>query len=213
MVKHGFLSKEREAASEQSTYHSPDMYDPRPEDPEVAPFYDAPLSRWMAIHTTRTSLIYLPSFGLMLALRERCHELSRASCSKLQRTYQSITNPPVRHVSQLGSLHQSQRPSPPRTVRNPYPPSPTGVALPIQIHWPSQPPRELEPESASETPCPSPLEPTRRPSVTVQNPNGSPVYIDTRRPDDYADMGMARSSNTRPSLQYRRHKFAHFAIW
>jgi hypothetical protein len=200
VVRRGFLSEKREVMSppgisyRQPSYRAPYMYDtrPDPEEPEEAPPYDAP-SEPMDGDSRYTDTINMPSeFQSPAGPSRTLSQAIRGPRSESQLTYQSLTNPPARHISQHGSLHQSQRSSPPRTVRNPDPPSPTdesGTAHPNSPR-PSQPPPELEPESASRTPHLSPLEPARRPTVTVQSPNGSPVYFEQRRSDDYANMDM-----------------------
>ena len=201
VVRRGFQSEKREIMSppgltyRQSSYRSPYMYDTRPEEPEEpeeAPPYDAP-SEPMDGDSRYTDTTNMPSEYQSPAGPSRTlSQAIRAPRSESQLTYQSLTNPPARHVSQHGSLHQSQRSSFPRTVRNPDPPSPTdesGTAHPNSPR-PSQFQPELEPESASRTPHLSPLEPTRRPTVTIQSPNGSPLYFEPQRSDDYAGMDM-----------------------
>ena len=217
VVRRGFLSEKREVMTppgltyRQSSYRSPYMYDTHPEEPEEAPPYDAP-SEPMDGDSRYTDTINMPSDIQSPAGPSRTlSQAIRAPRSESQLTYHSLTNPPARHVSQHGSLHQSQRSSPPRTVRNPDPPSPTdesGTAHPISPR-PSQPPPELEPESASRTPHLSPLEPTRRPTVTVQSPNGSPVYFEPGRSEDYAGMDMDSpleytAEQSAPSSQFSR---------
>jgi len=221
VVRRGFLSEKREVMSppgltyRQSSYRSPYMYDIHPEEPEEAPPYDAP-SEPMDGDSRYTDTINMPSeFQPPASPSRTLSQAIRAPRSESQLTYQSLTNPPARHVSQHGSLHQSQRSSPPRTVRNPDPPSPTDESGTAHPHSPrqSQPLTGLEPESASRTPHLSPLEPTRRPTrrptVTVQSPNGSPVYIEPRPSDDYAGMDMdspveSTAEPSAPSSQFTR---------
>src|SRR5258708_4072939 len=140
--------------------------------------------------------------------------------SESQLTYQSLTTPPARHVSQHGSLHSAQRSSksPPRTVRNPDPPSPTDDSGTVNANspWPDQqPPLEPEPELdfASRTPPHlSPLAPARRPIVTVQSPTGSPVYFEPQPTEDYAgmDMDSLTGNSPEPSVPTQLSRVAKF---
>ena len=131
-----------------------------------------------------------------------------------QLTYQSVTNPPARHVSQHGSLHHAHRSSPPRTIRNPDPTSPTDDSGTANPHSPrfEQHPLESEAESAYRTPHISPLAPARRPTVTVQSPTGSPVYFEPPPADDYAgmDVGSLTDHSPEPSVPAQLSRVARF---
>lgn len=127
----------------------------------------------------------------------------RAPRTESQPTYQSLTNPSARHISHHGSLHNAQRTSPPRTVRNPDPASSTeegsdGGAN-VNSPRPSQHPAELEP-SPPGTSRVSPLDPARRPTVTVQSPSGSPIYVEPQLADDYVGMDSPIEPPSEPSV-------------
>lgn len=204
VVRRGFTSDKRELltppglAYHQSPYRSPFIHDNRPHEPEEAPPYDAPAEH------VEDGLLYVDNMNMPTEYDVNSTSPSRtpsqtirAPRSESQLTYQSLTNPPARHVSQHGSLHPSPR-SLPRTVRNPdpHPPSPTEESGPGTATGTS--PRLLhrashlapESESAPRTPRLSPLERTRRPTVTIQSPTGNPEYIEPDRADDYAGMDM-----------------------
>jgi hypothetical protein len=121
-----------------------------------------------------------------------------------QPTYQSLTNPPSLHHSQHGSLHNgTQRPSPPRTVRNPDPASSMGEESYIRTNANSPRPSQyyVEPEpSPPGTARISPLDPPRRPTVTVQSPTGSPIYVEPELADDYAGMDTDVETPPEPSV-------------
>jgi hypothetical protein len=210
-VKRGLKMDKREVLTPPGlTYHqspgpyrSPYMLDEQLQELENAPPYDAPSepvdSESRYVDTINTPAEFRSSDT---PSRAPSHTI-RAPRSESQLTYQSVINPPARHVSQHGSLHHhDQRSSPPRIVRNPDPPSPTeesGTArghssLPPSQHLSLQQQQQFQPEvesvSESRTPHPSPLEPTRRPTVTVQSPTASPVYYGPRRSTDYAGMDM-----------------------
>ncbi|KAI0287294.1 hypothetical protein BC826DRAFT_56618 [Russula brevipes] len=197
VMKRGFLPGKREVLTppglmyHQSPYRSPYIHNTLPEEAEEAPPYDAP-SEHVDGDLRYMDTINMPSEFMSDASPSRTpsHTI-QAPRSESQLTYQSLTNPPARHISQHGSLHHTQRSSPPRTVRNPDPPSPTDESRDITgtSPRPSQHPPELEAELESRL---SP-EPTRRPTVTVQSPTGSPVYIEPQRADDYAGMDMDSS--------------------
>jgi hypothetical protein len=220
VVKRGFFPERREVLAPpgftyQPSYRAPYMYDTQPQEPEEAPPYDAPSepvdadSRYMDNINMPSEFRSSPSPS---ESRTPSHTI-RGPRSESQLTYQSLTNPPARHVSQHGSLHHAQRLSPPRIVRNPDPPSPTdgsGTALATSPRL-SQPLPELEHEYASRTPHLSPLEPTRRPVVTVQSPTESPIYFEPQRADDYAGMDMDSDGHSErasepgaPSSQFAR---------
>jgi hypothetical protein len=218
VVRRGWKSERRELMTppglsyHQSPYRSPYMFDPQPQEPEEAPPYDAP-SEPVDSESRYMDTINMPAeFQSSDSPSRTPSHAIRAPRSESQLTYQSVINPPARHVSQHGSLHHTQRSSPPRTVRNPDPPSsPTdesGTALgnsrPLSQHPPLQPPPELgEPESASRTPPHlSPLEPTRRPTVTVQSPTGSPFYFEPQHSEDYAAMDMDLESPLRGTSEH-----------
>ncbi|KAI0258361.1 hypothetical protein BC834DRAFT_847420 [Gloeopeniophorella convolvens] len=116
----------------------------------------------------------------------------RAPRSESQLTYQSLTNPSIRYISQHGSVHRDRRSSPPRTVRNPDSESPTGSGAgrgdSMQFSQSDHDPSRR-----------SPLEPTRRPTVTVQSPTGSPVYIEPEQAEDYAGMEPPAMPEPEPS--------------
>ena len=126
----------------------------------------------------------------------------RAPRTESQPTYQSLTNPSSRHHSHHGSLHNAQRPSPPRTVRNPDPASPTeegsGIRTNANSPRPSQYPAEPEPSPHRSSRI-SPLD-IRRPTVTVQSPTGSPVYVEPELADDYAGMDTEIEASPEPSV-------------
>ncbi|KAF8274690.1 hypothetical protein EI94DRAFT_1712890 [Lactarius quietus] len=113
----------------------------------------------------------------------------RAPRTESQPTYQSLTYPSSQHHSHHGSLHEPQRSSPRRTVRNPDPASTAEEGSEIRqsfTHWASPiSPREREP--------------ARRPTVTIQGPTGSPVYIEPELADDYAGMGTDIEHHPEPS--------------
>ena len=127
----------------------------------------------------------------------------RAPRTESQPTYQSLTNPASRHVSHHGSLHNAQRSSPPRTVRNPDPASSTEEGSDSRTNGnsprPSQHPAEPEP-SPPGTSRMSPLDPARRPTVTVQSPTGSPIYVEPELADDYVGMDSPVEPPPEPSV-------------
>ena len=116
----------------------------------------------------------------------------RAPRTESQPTYQSLTNPSARHHSHHGSLHNAQRTSPPRTVRNPDPATSTEEGSDIRTNAnsprPSHHPAEPEPSPSRTSRISPPLDTTRRPTVTVQSPTGSPVYVEPQLADDYVGM-------------------------
>ncbi|KAH9032676.1 hypothetical protein EDB85DRAFT_1954930 [Lactarius pseudohatsudake] len=127
----------------------------------------------------------------------------RAPRTESQPTYQSLTNPASRHVSHHGSLHNAQRSSPPRTVRNPDPASSTEEGSDSRTNGNSPRPSQYhaEPEhSPPGTSRISPLDRARRPTVTVQSPTGSPVYIEPQLADDYAGMDEPIEPPPEPSV-------------
>jgi hypothetical protein len=200
VMKRGFLPGKREVLTppglmyHQSPYRSPYIHNTLPEEAEVAPPYDAP-SEHVDDELRYMDTINMPAEFMSDASPSRTpsHTI-QAPRSESQLTYQSLTNPPARHVSQHGSLHHTQRSTPPRTVRNPDPPSSTdesGDATGTSPR-PSRHPPDLE---AGLEPRLSP-EPTRRPTVTVQSPTGSPIYIEPQRADDYAGMDVESSAES-----------------
>ncbi|KAI9513019.1 hypothetical protein F5148DRAFT_1159963 [Russula earlei] len=199
VVKRGFFPDKREVLTPPGlAYHQSPPYtlDTQPQEPEEAPPYDALDER------VDGDFRYMDSINMPAEFRSSAspsrtpsHSL-RAPRSESQLTYQSLTNPPARHVSQHGSLHHFQRSSPPRTVRNPDPPSPTDESGTMNGNSPrhSQTLYETVPETLAVNTRLSPLGPTRRPIVTVQSPTGSPIYIEPQRSDDYVGMDMDESS-------------------
>ena len=127
----------------------------------------------------------------------------RAPRIESQPTYQSLTNPSSRHHSHHGSLHNAQRSSPPRTVRNPDPASSTEEGSDIRTNahspQPSRHPIDTEPSHPGTSPI-SPLDPTRRPTVTVQSPTRSPIYVEPELADDYAAMDTEVEPEPEPSV-------------
>ena len=129
----------------------------------------------------------------------------RAPRTESQPTYQSLTNPPSRHLSHHGSLHSTQRSSLPRTVRNPDPASSTeggsdnrtNPNSPRPSQYPAEP--EISPLRTSHI---SPLDRSRRPTVTVQSPTGTPDDNDNEPQfaDDYAAMDATVESPPEPSV-------------
>jgi hypothetical protein len=198
-MRRGFSPEKREVltppglAYHQSPYRSPYIDDAETQEPEAAPPYDAPSSEYVESDFRYTDGINMPAEfePSRSPSRTPSHSL-RAPRSESQLTYQSLTNPPARHVSQHGSLHHTPRSTPPRTVRNPDPPSSTegsGTALANSPRLEQYQPG-LEPDTSPRTTYLSPLAPARRPTVTVQSPTGSPIYIDPPLSDDYANMAM-----------------------
>ena len=206
VVRRGFTTDQREVltppglAYYQSPYRSPYIDDTAPyvddaepqetEETEAAPPYDAP-SDHVEGDWGYTDAISMPAeFRSSTSPSLTPSQNLRAPRSESQLTYDSLTNPPARHVSQHGSLHHSQRSSPRRTVRNPDPPSPTEGSGTVNANSPrfEQPPLEPELEPSPTTSHLSQLTPARRPTVTVQSPTGSPIYIP--HSDDYAGMDM-----------------------
>ncbi|KAH9015269.1 hypothetical protein EDB83DRAFT_2440231 [Lactarius deliciosus] len=127
----------------------------------------------------------------------------RAPRTESQPTYQSLTNPASRHVSHHGSLHNAQRSSPPRTVRNPDPAPSTEEGSDSRTNGNSPRPSQYhaEPEpSPPGTSRISPLDPARRPTVTVQSPTGSPIYVEPQLADDYAGMDLPVEPSPEPSV-------------
>lgn len=191
----GFSPQKRELPTPPGlTYHESQYIDDiEPQESEAAPPYDAP-SDHVEGDLRYTDGINMPAeFTFPSPSLTPSHTI-HAPRSESQLTYESLTNPPARHVSHHGSLHHAQRPSPspPRTVRNPDPPSPTDGSGTANANSPrfEQPPVESERNSAYRTPHLSPLAPARRPTVTVQSPTGSPVYFEPPPTEDYAGMDM-----------------------
>ena len=204
-MRRGFSPHKRELptppglAYYDSPYRSQYIDDMEPHESEAAPPYDAP-SDHVEGDMRYTDGINMPAEFTSPSPSLTPSQTIHAPRSESQLTYESVTNPPARHVSQHGSLHHSQKSSPPRTVRNPDPTSPTDDSGTATQHSPrfEQPPLESEPESAYRTPHLSPLAPARRPTVTVQSPTGSPVYFEPPPADDYAGMDMASLSDHSP---------------
>ena len=130
----------------------------------------------------------------------------RGPRTESQPTYQSLTNPSSLHHSHHGSLHngaQRRSGSPPRTVRNPDPASTTEEGSEIRTnansprpsHYPAEP--EPSPHGTSHI---SPLDTTRRPTVTVQSPTGSPIYVEPELAEDYAGMDTDVEPPPEPSV-------------
>ena len=196
-VRRGFSPDKREVLTPpglayQAPYHAQYIDEEEPQEPEAAPPYDAP-SDHVEGDWGYTEGVDMPGeFQSSHSPSRTPSHTIRGPRSESQLTYQSLTDPLARHVSQHGSLHPSQRSSFPRTVRNPDPPSPTEGSGTINANSPrlEQPPYEPEPDSAPRTPHLSPLAPARRPTVTVQSPTGSPVYFDPERTEDYEGMDM-----------------------
>ena len=219
-MKRGFSPHKRELptppglAYHDSPYRSPYIDDIEPDESEAAPPYDAP-SDHVDGDLRYTDGINMPAeFRSSPSPSLTPPQTIHAPRSESQLTYQSLTNPPSRHVSQHGSLHHAQRSSPPRTVRNPDPSSPTddsGTANANSLRF-EQVPFESEPDSADRTPHLSPLAPARRPTVTVQSPTGSPVYFEPQPADDYAgmDMGSLTDHSSEPSVPTQLSRIARF---
>ncbi len=224
-MRRGFSPHKRELPTppglsyHESPYRSQYIDDIEPQESEAAPPYDAPSDH------VEGDLSYADGINMPAEFRSPSPLLSpsrtiHAPRSESQLTYQSLTNPPARHVSQHGSLHSAQRSSksPPRTVRNPDPPSPTDDSGTVNANspWPDQqPPLEPEPELdfASRTPPHlSPLAPARRPIVTVQSPTGSPVYFEPQPTEDYAgmDMDSLTGNSPEPSVPTQLSRVAKF---
>jgi hypothetical protein len=176
--------------SSQSPYHHGQYIDDtEPQEPEAAPPYDAPSEHLEGDWGYEEGVDMPTEFRSSPNPSRALSRTIRTPRSESQITYQSLTDPLSRHVSQHGSLHPSQRSSHPRTVRNPDPPSPTEGSGTINAYSPRPEQLQYEPEldSAPRTPL-SPLAPTRRPIVMVQSPTGDPVYFDPPRSEDYAGM-------------------------
>src|SRR6266403_4959 len=218
-MRRGFSPNKRELptppglAYHGSPYDSPYIDDIEPHESEAAPPYDAP-SDHVEGDLRYTDGINMPAeFGSSASPSLTASHI-HAPRSESQLTYQSLTNPPARHISQHGSLHHTQRSSPPRTVRNPDPPSPTDDSGTANANSPpfEQPPLEMEPAPASRTLHLSPLAPARRPTVTVQSPTGSPVYFDPPPTEDYAgmDMDSLAGESPEPSMPTQLSRIARF---
>ena len=205
-MRRGFSPQKRELptppglAYYEAPYRSPYMDDIEPQESEAAPPYDGP-SDYVEGDMHYTDGINMPAeFEPSPSPSLTPSHTIHAPRSESQLTYQSLTNPPSRHVSQHGSLHHAQRSSPHRTVRNPDPSSPTDDSGTANANSPrfEQPPLESEQDSSYRTPHLSPLAPARRPTVTVQSPTGSPVYFEPPPTDDYAGMDMDSLSDRSP---------------
>jgi hypothetical protein len=218
-VKRGFSPHKRELptppglAYYESPYRSPYIDDIEPQESEAAPPYDAP-SDHVEGDLRYTDGVNMPAEFTSPSPSLTPSQTIHAPRSESQLTYQSVTNPPARHVSQHGSLHHAQRSSPPRMVRNPDPTSPTDDSGTANAHSPryEQPPLESEPDSAYRTPHRSPLAPARRPTVMVQSPTGSPVYFEPPPSDDYAgmDMDALTDHSPEPSVPTQLSRVARF---
>ena len=173
---------------QQTPYQSPYIPASQPQESEEAPPYDT-----LAEHIDG-DLRYADN-----SPSRSPSQTIRAPRSESQLTYQSLTNPSARHLSQHGSLHHTQRSSPPRTVRNPDPVSPSEESDTSNRNSPRAPSQHIpepEPEPGPRTSRVSPLGQIRRPTVTVQSPTESAVYVEPRHADDY--VGMAEPVNPPP---------------
>lgn len=219
-MRRGFSPQKRELptppglAYYESPYRSQYIDDIEPqEESEAAPPYDAPSDH------VEGDMRYADGINMPAEFTSPSPSLTpshtiHAPRSESQLTYQSLTNPPARHVSQHGSLHHTQRSSPPRTVRNPDPTSPTDDSGTANANTPrfEQPPLESEPDYAYRAGHLSPLAPARRPTVTVQSPTGSPVYFEPPPAEDYAgmDMDSLAGGSPEPSVPTQMSRVAGF---
>lgn len=220
-MKRGFSPQKRELptppglAYYDSPYRSPYIDDIEPQESEAAPPYDAP-SDHVEGDLRYTDGINMPAEFTSPSPSLTPSHTIHAPRSESQLTYQSLTNPPARHISQHGSLHHTQRSSPPRTVRNPDPTSLTDDSETANANSPrfehDQPPLEPEPDFAYGTHHLSPLAPARPPIVTVQGPTGDPVYSEPLPTDDYAgmDMGSLTDHSPEPSVPTQLSRVAKF---
>jgi hypothetical protein len=216
-MRRGFSPQKRELptppglAYYEPPYRSPYIDEIEPEESEAAPPYDAPSDH------VEGDLGYTDGVDMPTEFRETpspsltpSHTV-HAPRSESQLTYQSRTDPLSRHVSHHGSLHHVQRPSPPRTVRNPDPSSPTDDSGTVNPNSPryEQPPLESEQDSMYRTPH---LSPARRPMVTVQSPTDSPVYFEPPPADDYAgmDVGSLTDHSPEPSVPTQLSRIGRF---
>ncbi|KAI0295912.1 hypothetical protein B0F90DRAFT_1748359 [Multifurca ochricompacta] len=189
-VKRGFLPDRRDIQMShglpyhQTTFQPPYTSGAQPHEPEDAPPFD------MNPEHLEGDLRYVEDMNMPPELmspspagpsRTPSHTI-RAPRSESQLTYQSLTNPSARHIS-----HHA----PPTTEENE---TTDGNSL-----RPSQPPLGSEPPEPG-TNRVSPLDPTRRPTVTVQSPTGSPVYIEPERADDYVGMASPVEPPPEPSV-------------
>ena len=225
-MRRGFSQQKRELPTPpglsyyDAPYRSQYIDDIEPQESEAAPPYDAPSLTDHVEGDMRYAdgvnmpAEFEPSPSPSLTPSHTIH----GPRSESQLTYQSLTNPPARHVSQHGSLHHTQshaqRSSPPRTIRNPDPSSPTDDSGTANANSPryEPPPLESEPDSSYRTPHLSPLAPARRPTVTVQSPTGSPVYFEPPPAEDYAgmDMGSLTDHSPEPSVPAQVSRIARF---
>ncbi|KAI0246965.1 hypothetical protein BJV78DRAFT_1249740 [Lactifluus subvellereus] len=178
-------------AYQQTPYQSPYMPASQPQESEEAPPYDAPAEHIDAdLRYVEGMNMHTEPMPPNSPSRTPSHTI-RAPRSESQLTYQSLTNPSSRHLSQHGSLHHAHRSSPPRTVRNPDPVSPTeesNTTNGSSQRAPSQHTPEPGPEPGPRTSRVSLLDPIRRPTVTIQSPTDSAVYVEPQHADDYVGM-------------------------
>jgi hypothetical protein len=206
-VRRGFLSDKRELQTPPGLAYHDTLYGPpyivpsQPEESEEAPPYDMPAE------SVEGDVRYVEGMNMPTELlpSRTPSQTIRSPRSESQLTYQ--TNPSAQHHSQHSSSHHAPRSSPPRTVRNPdpNPVSPTeesGVTDGNSPRPPSLRPLQVDPdlETGPRTTRVSPLRPTHRPTVMVQSPTGTPVYVEPPQADDYVGMASPVEAPPEPSV-------------